>query len=61
MRQRIEKVIEKIKKGEFSVGRAAKELGICISDMLDLLKEKKVDWIGYTDEDLERDLSLLQS
>ncbi len=61
MQQKTDIVIEKIKNREFSVGRAARELGISIIDFLDLLKEKKIDWIGYNDEDLERDLFLLKS
>jgi len=54
-----EDCLEKIKAHAMSVGKAADECGISLWEMLELLKEKNIDWIGYKKEDLERDLKVL--
>lgn len=57
---KIEAALEKIRAHTLSVGRAAEECGISIWEMLALVKEKNIDWVGYSEEDLEKDLKLLQ-
>lgn len=54
---RMENILEEIRQHKKSIGKAAQECGISKWEMLDLLKEKSVDWTDYTKEDLERDLS----
>lgn len=56
---KIEKALKDISEHKISIGKAAEECGISIWEMLDLVKKKNVDWIGYDDEDLKRDLAVL--
>ncbi len=57
---KVENCIEEIKEHNLSVGKAAAECGVSIWEILDILKEKNVDWTGYNKEDLEKDLALLE-
>ena len=55
-----EQVLEDLKSHKISIGQAAKECGISIWEIMDLAKEKKIDWMNYTEEDLERELKILE-
>ena len=57
---KIQNAIGNIATHKISIGKAAAECDISIWDMLDLLKEKNIDWIGYSKEDLEKDLALIK-
>ena len=57
---KIENALEEIKQCKKSVGKAAEECGLSKWEMLDMLKDKNIDWTGYTKEDLERDLTNLK-
>lgn len=57
---KIEYTLKKISLHKTSLGKAAKECNISLWEMLKLVKEKNLDWTGYTQEDLERDLELLK-
>lgn len=56
---KIEKALKDISEHKISIGKAAEECGISIWEILDLTKKKNIDWTGYSDEDLKRDLAVL--
>ncbi len=56
---KIEHSLQQIGAGAMSIGKASEECGISKWDIIELLKEKNIDWIGYTKKDLERDLANL--
>lgn len=57
---KIENALEEIKLHKKSIGKAAEECGLSKWEVLELLKEKNIDWVDYTKEDLERDLDELK-
>lgn len=57
---KIENALKEISQHKISIGKAAKECNISLWEMLNLAKEKNIDWTGYSKEDLDRDLKLLQ-
>jgi predicted HTH domain antitoxin len=52
--------LEQIATHKMSVGKAAEDCGVDMWEMFALVKEKNIDWTGYSDEDLQKDLVLLQ-
>ena len=56
---KVENALERLKEKKISIGRAAKEAEISLAEMLDLVRDRKIDWVGYSDEDLKRDLEIL--
>ena len=56
---KIENAIKEVSQHKKSVGKAAIECEVSLWEMLSILKEKNVDWTGYSKEDLEKDLGLL--
>jgi len=57
---KITNALEKLKKHEYSIGEAAEECNLDLWQMMDLAKEKDINWTGYGKEDLERDLTFLK-
>ncbi len=57
---KIKNALENLAAHKISIGRAAKECGVTLWEMLDLAKEKNINWTGYDEEDLKKDLSLLK-
>lgn len=57
---KIENSLEKLKQHKISIGKAAEECNISIWEIMDLAKEKNIDWMSYTKEDLERELKILE-
>jgi len=57
---KIENALKEISQHKISIGKAAKECNISLWEMLDLVKRNNVNWTGYSEEDLEKDLKLLQ-
>lgn len=57
---KVQYAVEKLREHKISVGKAAEECGISIWEMLDILKENTINWTGYSKEDLERDLKVLE-
>lgn len=57
---KIENSLEEIKLHRKSIGKAAEECGISKWEMLDLVKQRNIDWTNYTQEDLKKDLSKLE-
>ncbi len=55
-----ENALEKVREQKISVGKAAEECSISLAEFLVLLKERNINWTGYDEEDLERDLKLLE-
>ena len=57
---KIENALKEISQHKKSIGKATKECNISLWEMLDLVKRNNVNWTGYSEEDLEKDLKLLQ-
>ena len=57
---KIKIALGRLREHKTSLGKAAKESGISLSEMLNLVKEHKIDWTGYSKEDLEKDLKFLK-
>jgi len=55
-----EQTIEKVREHKISIGKAAEECGIPLWEMLDLLKQRNIDWTAYSEKDLKKDLDILQ-
>lgn len=57
---KIQNALGEIAAHKISVGKAAEDCDISIWEMLDIIKEKNIDWTGYSDEDLKKDLEALE-
>lgn len=57
---KIQNALEKIREHKISIGKAAEECEISIWEMLDIVREKGIDWTAYSKEDLERDIKVLE-
>jgi len=58
---RKEKAVELLRKGKATLAKAAEIAGISIYEMIEIVKEKKIDYIHITAEELEEDMKLLES
>lgn len=58
---RKERATDLLRKGKVTLAKAAEIAGISIYEMIELVKEKKIDYIRITAEELEEDLKLLES
>ena len=56
---KIQNALESLSRHEISLSKAAEECDITIWEILDIIKEKDIDWTGYSKEDLEKDLKEL--
>ena len=52
--------LNKLRQHRISIAKAAKECWLSLSEMIDVVKENKIDWTGYSKMDLERDLKILK-
>ena len=57
---KIEDALEQIAAHRISVGKAAEDCSLTIWEMLDLCKEKNIDWTGYSEDELLQDLQQLK-
>ncbi|MBI2542495.1 UPF0175 family protein [Candidatus Woesearchaeota archaeon] len=57
---KIQNSIERLRQHKISIGSAAEECGLSLWEMLDIAKENNINWTGYSKEDLESDLRLLE-
>ena len=57
---KIENALQKLVKHRITLAKAAEESGISIWEMLDIVKEKKIDWIGLTPEKIEGDMEMIK-
>ncbi len=55
-----EQALERVREHKISVGKAAEECNIALWEMLELLKEKNIDWTDYSEKDLKKDLERIQ-
>ncbi len=56
----IHNCLEKLRKHEISIEKAANECGISLWEMFDILKQEGIDLTGYSKEDAEREIIFLQ-
>lgn len=52
---KIDDALDRFRRGKVSIGRAAKEAGVTLYEMLELVRRHRIP-SGYGPEDLERDL-----
>jgi len=45
---------------QISIAKAAEILNISLWEILEIAKEKNIDWTGYDDKELEHDLKILK-
>lgn len=57
---KIKNSLQEIAMHKLSVGKAAKQCNLSLWEIIDMVKEKNIDWTGYSEEDLEKDLKLLK-
>ena len=57
---KIENALNDIMDHKISIGKAAKDCEISVWEVLDMLKEKNLDWTNYRNEDLDKDLSFIK-
>jgi len=57
---KIQNALERLREHKLSIGKAAEECEVSLWEMLDLAKEESIDWTAYSNEDLERDLRILE-
>ena len=57
---KLQNTLENLAQHKISIGKAAEECDISLWEMIDKASEKKIDWVGYSDKDLEKDLALLK-
>jgi len=60
VRWKIANALEELRKGEISIGKASEKANVSIWDMIVLAKENKIDWMEYTEEDLQRDIKIIK-
>ncbi len=57
---KIKDALERLKERKITISEAAKDAEVSLWEMIDLAKHENIDWIGYNEEDLKRDLKLLE-
>lgn len=57
---KVQNALEKLRQHKISIGKAAKDCGLSLWEMMDLAKEANIDWVGYSKGDLERELRILE-
>ena len=57
---KLENALESLAKHKISLSQAAEESNISLWEILDIVKEKNIDWTGYSKEDLEKDFKELE-
>jgi len=57
---KIQNALEEISSHKISVGKAAQTCGISIWEMFELVKEKNIDWTGFSEEDLKESLEMIK-
>ncbi|SRR6266852_1277007 len=53
-------ILDLVRRGKVSKGKAAELLGISLWDLPDLITQYQVPWFSYSQEELERDLETLR-
>ena len=55
-----EKALKDLNEHKISLRTAAKKTGLNLWELFELIKERRIDWTGYSKEDLEKDLKELE-
>ena len=55
---RLERAIDALRSGKATLSKAAEMAGISLYEMVDIVREKKIDYIHISKADLEEDLLL---
>ena len=53
-------ILDLVRRGKVSKGKAAELLGISLWDLPDLITQYQMPWFSYSQEELERDLETLR-
>ena len=56
---KMQNALEKLREHKISIGKAAEASGLSLWEMLEIVKANKIDWTGYSKDDLERDIKIL--
>ncbi|MEK6926872.1 MAG: UPF0175 family protein [Nanoarchaeota archaeon] len=57
---KINNALEELTAHKISLGKAAEMAKVSIWEMMDIVKDKKIDWIGLSPEDIEKDLEIVK-
>ena len=57
---KVQDALERLRQHKISLGKAAQECGLSLWEMLDLVKQSNIDWIGYSKKDVEKDIKFLE-
>ena len=57
---KLNNALEDLSKHKISIGKAAENAEISLSEIIEKASDKGVNWMGYSDEDLERDLKYVK-
>jgi|SRR3989338_2827145 len=57
---KVQNALERLREHKISIGKAAKECEISLWEMLDIARGSNIDWTGYSKEDLEMDIEILE-
>ncbi|GEM_PF-256449 len=55
-----EKALKDLQEHKISIGLAAKRASLNLWEMLDLIRQKNINWTGYSKEDLEKDFKAME-
>lgn len=58
--EKIKTALDDLANHKISMGKAAEICDVSLWEMLELVKEKNIDWTGYSEDDLKEDLKLLK-
>jgi len=57
----LKRVLKELNDHEISIGQAAELLNVNLWDMIELAGKHNINWTGYDEDDLERDLAILKN
>ncbi len=57
---KIKNALENLKMHKISISKAAADCNISLWEMIEFVREKSIDWTGYSREDLDKDIKLLK-
>ena len=57
---KVNKAVEMFRKGKFSIWRAAAKAGVSLREFIEIVDERKVNWVGVSVEDLEAEVMAIE-
>ncbi|WP_456474200.1 UPF0175 family protein [Candidatus Pyrohabitans sp.] len=57
---RLERAIDALRSGKVTISKAAEIAGVSLYEMIDIVREKKIDYIHISKADLEEDVHILE-